>query len=152
MKQEKKCKAVVNGTVHNIRIDRTSKKYNLYVDEEQYSELWLSASEENQEKDVLIDGKVCQFVLYDDEPDLAVDGILQFAEAEYQKTRRFHKRVAFFGGISMTLVGLMAFFFGVMFMIAGEGIFGGWLSIAMIAGFILAGIWLVLYSRKKEEY
>ena len=138
MKKEIKCKAAVNGTVYEVRIARTSKKYDLYVDGEHCSELWLNRIEENQEKDVVIGGKRCQFVLYDDEPDLSVDGILQFAQWEQEKTQRFHKRAAFFGGLVMILVGLYATFVWVALTLSGVGPLFGKVGLVMIILFTLS--------------
>lgn len=132
-------------------MERTGKRFDLYVDGQHCSQLWFTNSGDNQEVDVVIGGKVCQFVLYDDEPDLSVDGILQFAEWEYQKTRKFHRQTAFWGGLMMILVGLLACYAWVGLTASGEGVLGGWVSLVMSTGFTLAGIRLMLHSRKREE-
>lgn len=152
MKKDIKCKAAVGGTDYDIRVERTGKKYDLYVDGKHCSRLFLADSGENQEIDVIIGGKVCQFVLYGDEPDLSVDGILQFAEWEYQKTRKFHRQTALWGGLMMILVGLLACYAWVGLTASGGGALGGWVSLVMSVGFTLIGIWLVLHSRKREEF
>ena len=129
--------------------------FDVYVDGELSIKVprQMKHSDEDSEYDFKIGNKWCRFVVYDGEPDVAVDGILQGVEEELRRKELRNKLLKFFGGIFVTLVSSFAVFLWYVFKEAGEPIFGGYVSLVFILIFVVAGICLVISSlKKKKEY
>lgn len=132
----------VNGRYYRVQCVDNGSKFDLYVDEEYLTTVWKKHEiQEDLEQDIRISGKVCQFVVYDGEPDISVDGILLHAEEEYLHTMRKNRRYDILTGILMTIVGILAIFSFIVLKLGGEDIMGGWLALVMAVGFTAWGIW-----------
>lgn len=145
-------KVPVDGRVYHVRCVDNGNKYDLYLDDEHLTRVWKQDDiRQDREQPVTIGGKVCQFVIYDGIPDLAVDGILLNAEAEYLKTEKSRRRFALFTGILQTLIGILACFSWVILTIGGGEVPGGWFALILVIGFTAMGIWQILRERKRKE-
>lgn len=144
----------IDGRVHEVRCVMQKTLYDVYVDGELSirAPRQLVRCDEDSEYDIRIGGKLCQFVVYDGVPDVAVDGILQGAEEEMRRRERTNRWLLFFGGIAVTLVSSFAVFLWYVFQ-AGEPVPGGYLSLACMLVFVAGGIAMVITSlKKKKEY
>lgn len=148
-------KVDIDGQMHEVRCIPQKTLFDVYVDGDLVSKVprQMKNSDEDSEYDIRIGGKRCQFVVYDGEPDVAVDGILQGVEEDMRRKELRNRLLLFFGGIVVTLVSSFAVFLWYAFEIAGEPIFGGVLSLVFILFFVVGGILMVAYSlKKKKEY
>lgn len=142
----------VGGRVYHVQCVDNGNKYDLYLDDEHLTRVWKQDDiRQDREQDVTIGGKVCQFVVYDGIPDLAVDGILLNAEAEFQKTEKSRRRFALFTGIFQTLIGILACFCWAILTIGGGEVPGGWFTLVLVIGFTALGLWQILRERKRKE-
>ena len=150
MKKEQKWKTTINGTEYEILCTQSRTKYELYVDGQLCGQINKSIYEENMEKDVTIDGKVCQFVVYGDEPDLVVDGVLQGVEAQERKTARFHKIVLIGFGCAQIIIGTVGGFIWFMLKMTGTEFIGGVLALVGAFLFAAAGVFELLWGLRKK--
>lgn len=154
MKNKLTWKVRVDGEDYIVRCQPFKTVYDIYVDEE----LAVRVTRENEdqyniEENVKVGGKVCQFVVYDGEPDFAVDGVLQGYEAAQRRKDLRNRLLLFFGGIFVTLVSSFAVFLWYVFQVSGEPVFGGYVSLVFILIFVVGGIWMVAASlKRKKEY
>lgn len=129
--------------------------FDVYVDGELSIKVprQMKNCDEDSEYDFKIGGKWCRFVVYDGEPDVAVDGILQGVEEDMRRKGLRNKLLLFFGGIAVTLVSSFAVFLWYAFKVSGEPIFGGYVSLVFILFFVVGGVAMVAASlKKKKEY
>lgn len=154
MKKEYIWKVTVDGELYTVRCVTLKTVFDVYVDDELAVKVARQGNvRADTEENIKIGGKVCQFVVYDGEPDLAVDGILQGVEAAQRRIDLRNKLLKLFGGIILTLVSSYVAFLWFVFHAAGETIAGGYLALAGILIFVLAGVVLVLSAfKKKKEY
>ena len=140
----------VEGNNYLVQCVDKGNKYELYLDEEPLTTVWKKHEiREDIEQDIRIAGKKCQFVVYDGEPDISVDGILLHAEEEYLYTLRKNRRYDILTGFLMTTVGILAILSFVALKQGGEEILGGWLALVAAIGFTVFGlISLVMAFRK----
>lgn len=145
----------IDGQEHVVRCVPQKSLYDVYVDGDLSARAprQLKRCDEDSEYDIRIGGKLCQFVVYDGVPDVAVDGILQGVEEEMRRKERFDRLLLFFGGIAVTLISSFAVFLWYVFLAAGELVPGEFLSLVCILIFVAGGIWMVARSlKKKKEY
>lgn len=150
MKKEQKWNIVINDTRYQIMFAQRRTKFELYVDGELCSQIIKTNYEDNVEKDVKIDGKVCQFVVYGEDPDLVVDGIMMAADAQEQKTKRFHRNVLLLFGFAQIVIGTFAGYLWFTMTMAGQKVFGGVLALLGILVFTGAGVLELLWGVKKR--
>lgn len=132
----------VEGTYYVVQCVDKGNKYDLYLDEEYLTTVWKKHEIlEDIEQDIRIGGKVCQFVVYDGEPDISVDGVLLYAEEEYLYTMRKNRRYDIFTGFLMSIVGILAILSFIVLKRGGEEIMGGWFALVMAVAFTAWGIW-----------
>lgn len=150
MKGEETWKISIDGTEHKVRFTQVRTKFELFVDDELCGRILKTNYEDNVEKDIVINGKICQFVVYGDEPDLVVDGVMQRVEAQMRKTDRFHKWTLIGFGIAQILVGTLAgaLWFGMT--MAGQKVLGGYLALLGVLIFTGAGVAELLYGLKHK--
>ena len=156
MENELKWNVTVDGTEYAVKCVKMKSLYEIYVD----GELAIKAPRqmkhtcENSEYDLRIGGKRCQFVVYDGDPDLCVDGILLGAQAEMDRKERRNRRLAVLGGLMAILMSSYATFLWVIYEIGGKPIFGGVASLVFIQIIFWGGIALVIggIRKKKKEY
>lgn len=141
----------IKGQTHLVRCEPHKTVYDLYVDDALVLHVPRNQDGLASEQDVRIDGTVCQFVVYDGEPDFAVDGILLGAEAQAQQEARRNKLLLLFGGLFVMVVSTAAAFFWQVFQAAGEGIFGGWIGFACILLADLGGLVMVFWALLKKR-
>lgn len=149
MKKEIKFQISIEGKPHTILFAQKRTKYELYVDEQPVSHIIQTPYEENVEKDVRIDGKLCQFVLYGDHPDLVVDGILKWEEFRELKNQVFHKNVLLGLGLAQILIGTFCGIIWMAFRMAGMYSVGGVMGLVFSVAFTVAGVVEVLFGLRK---
>ena len=142
----------VNGKYFLVQCVDKGNKYELFVDEAPLTTVWKKYEiREDIEQDIKIGGKVCQFVVYDGEPDICVDGVLLHAEEEYLYTLRKNRRYDILTGFLMTIVGILAILSFIVLKRGGEEIMGGWLALVMAVGFTIFGLVSLVMAFKKVE-
>jgi len=156
MENELKWNVTVDGREYAVECVKLKSLYEIYVD----GELAIKAPRqmkhtcENSEYDLRIGGKRCQFVVYDGEPDLCVDGVLLGAQAEMDRKERRNRILAVLGGIFCIITSSYATFLWFIYEIGGKPIFGGVVSLIFIQIFFWGGIALIIGAlrKKKKEY
>lgn len=150
MKKEYKGYATINGKERDILITQSRTRFELFVDERLMSQITKANYDDNVEKDVVIDGKVCQFVVYGEEPDVVVDGILQRADEQERKTALFHKSSLLILGMLQVILGTLGAFWWFLLSESGEEIIGGSLALVAAILFVITGIVEVIWGMKKS--
>ena len=145
----------IDGKHYLVQCVDAGNKYELYVDEEHLTTVWKKHEiQEDIEQDIRVGGKVCQFVVYDHEPDISVDGVLLGAQEEFIRQERRNRRYDILTGILMTTVGILAILSFAVLKMGGEEIMGGWLALVMAVGFTAWGVWNLIsaVTRKIISY
>ncbi len=156
MENELKWNVNVDGREYAVSCVKLKSLYEIYID----GELAIKAPRqmkhtcENSEYDLRIGGKRCQFVVYDGEPDLCVDGVLLGAQAEMDRKERRNRILSVLGGIFCIITSSYATFLWFIYEIGGKPIFGGVVSLIFIQIFFWGGIALIIGAirRRKQEY
>lgn len=154
MKKNLNWKVTVDGEDYLVRCVPYKTVFDVFVDDE----LAIRVPRENEEgtdmeEEIRVGSKVCRFVVYNGEPDLAVDGILVGVEREMKRRELRDRLLLIFGGILVAAVSSFAAFLWFVFDAAGEPIFGGYVSLAFIVFFVLSGFAMVYFGlRRKKEY
>lgn len=151
MKKEQTYVVEINGNEHEILIAQSRTKYELLVDDQLACQINMTNYEDNVEKDVVIDGKVCQFVVYGDEPDLVVDGVMQIVEAKERNKTIFHKSVLMILGMIQILVGTLCIYFWFALTQAGDEFIGGNMGLVCAILFLAAGVVEFVLGLKKRH-
>lgn len=152
MKKEYKWKVNVDGESYLVRCETFKTVFDVYVDDD----LAIRVPRRNEEgtdmeEDVRIGSKVCRFVVYDGEPDLAVDGVLQGAERELRRRDMRYRLLMVFGGLAAAAMSSFAAFLWFVYEAAGDPIFGGYVTLVFIAIFGLCGLILVFFGLKPNK-
>lgn len=140
----------VEGREYLVRCETHKTVFDVYVDDELVLHMGKNTDGLDTERDIRVGGKVCQFVVYGGEPDLAVDGILQGVEASQHRAQRQGRWLKLFGGIAVLVVSTFAAFLWYAFEVSGQGIFGGWAALLMIIGFAVLGLWMMVSALKSK--
>lgn len=131
-----------NGRYYLVQCVDKGNKYDLYIDEEYLTTVWKKQEiREDLEQDIRVGGMQCQFVVYDGEPDISVDGVLLHAQEEYLRAERRSRRYDILTGILMTTVGILAILSFAALKRGGEEIMGGWLALVMAVLFTAWGVY-----------
>ena len=152
MKKNYEWKVTVDGEDYLVRCVPYKTVFDVYVDEE----LAIRVPRRNEEgtdmeEDVKVGSKVCRFVVYDGEPDLAVDGILMGVEADMRRKEIRNRLLLVFGGIATACVSSFAMFLWFVFEAAGKPLFGGFVTPVFITVFILGGLAMVFFGLKPNK-
>lgn len=154
MKKNYQWKVNVDGETHIVHCETFKTVFDVYVD----GDLVIRMPRRNEdgtdmEEEIRVGSKVCRFVVYDGEPDLSVDGLLQGAARDMARVELRNRILLLIGGIFTACVSTFAAYLWFVFDAAGERIFGGYLSLAFIAVFALGGLVMVFFAlRRKKEY
>lgn len=155
MEKQMKWKVTVDGEEYAVECVTMKTLYEVYVDGELAIKVprKMKNDDSDSEYDLRIGRKRCQIVVYDGEPDLCVDGILLGAQRQLDRQERRNRWLKILGGITVVILCSYATFLWFIYEMAGEPIFGGVLSLAVILLFLGVGLWLLLSAiRKKKEY
>ena len=152
MKKNHQWKVTVDGENHLVRCVPYKTVFDVFVDDE----LVLRMPRRNEEgtdmeEDVRVGSKVCRIVVYDGEPDLAVDGVLQGVENDMRRKEIRNRFLLIFGGILVAAVSSFAAFLWFVFEAAGEPIFGGYVSLTFIAIFGIGGLLMLFFGLKPNK-
>jgi hypothetical protein len=146
----------IEGKPHIVSFFQKRTRYELYVDGLMVAHLIQSPDAENQEKAVRIDGKDCQFVLYGDQPDLVVDGIMKCEEMREYQNQKFHRNVLIGLGFVQVIVGTFCGLIWSILQLSEVYSVGGFMGLVFSIAFTLSGVAEVLLglrkSRKLKEY
>lgn len=101
----------INGEDHRVCCVLSNNKYILYVDDEYLTNVYRKSVWEMQlglEAEVEICGKKCLFIVWDEKPDLVIDGVMQGKNTDYLQAREKRKqgcckwfRILFWAGIAV---------------------------------------------------
>lgn len=148
-------KVAIGEEEYEVRCVPMKTLYEVFVDGELAIKVprQMKNCDEDSEYDLRIGEKWCRFVVYDGVPDVAVDGILQGVEEDMRRKELRNRLLLGFGGMAVTCVSSFAVFLWYAFMVSGEPIFGGYVSLVFILFFVVGGIVMMLASlKKKKEY
>lgn len=156
MEKELKWDVTVDGESYHVHCDTMKTLFDVYVDGELVMKVprKMKHDDSDSEYDIRIGGKCCQFVVYDGEPDLCVDGILLGVQREMDYKERRNRWLKVLGGLLSLVSSSYATFLWVVFELAGKPIFGGVVSLIFIQIFFWGGVALIISAirRKKKEY
>lgn len=139
----------VDGTRHEILAKDRGNGFDIYVDDE-FRYMIRSDINLDIEEDLSIGTKRCRMVVYRGVPDLAVDGILQNAEAAVVKQERRNRRLTIFCGIGLVLLGLFAMWMYIALTASGEDFYFGAFGIIFAMFVSAAGVVLTVYGIRKK--
>ena len=154
MKKEKEYiwNVSVDGEEYTVRCVPFKTVYDVYVDDELEARVPRKKDDRcDFEENIKIGRKICQFVVYDGEPDFAVDGVLQGYEEMQRRKELRNRLLLFFGGIFVTLISSFAIFLWYGFSISDSPIFGGNLSLIFMLFFVIGGMVMVAASLKRKK-
>lgn len=155
MEKQLKWNVTIDGDFYAVECVTLKTLYEVYVDGELTIKVprKLRSDDSDSEYDLRIGGKLCQFVLYDGQPDLCVDGILLGAQQEMDRKERRNRWLKVLGGMLAVISSSYATFLWFVYKYAGDPIFGGVVSLIFIQIFFFGGIALMLSAiKKKKEY
>ena len=141
----------VDGTRHEILARDKGNSFDIYVDEEFRFNI-RSDINLDIEEDLTVGSKRCRIVVYRGVPDLAVDGILQSAEAEMAKAERRSRLMTILAGFFLMGLGVIAIWAWTLIYASGETHFGGFMGPVFAAAAFAAGVWLIIRTVKRREY
>ena len=152
MKKELKWRVEVDGETHIVHCVPYKTVFDVFVD----GDLAIRVPRRNEEgtdmeEDVRVGSKVCRFVVYDGEPDLAVDGVLMGAERELRRRDLRYRLLMIFGGMAAAAMSAFAAFLWFVYEAAGQPIFGGYVTLVFIAIFGICGLVLLFYGLKPPK-
>ena len=156
MEKQLKWETTVNGETYTVTCEKLKTLFEVYVDGELAMKVprKMKNDDSDSEYDLRIGGKQCQFVVYDGQPDLCVDGILVGAQREMDRKELRNRWLKVLCGMMAVIASSYATFLWFVFDAAGNPIFGGVVSLIFIQIFFFGGIALMISAvrKKKTEY
>ena len=156
MEKQLKWEATVNGETYTVTCEKHKTLFEVYVDGELAMKVprKMKNDDSDSEYDLRIGGKRYQFVVYDGQPDLCVDGILVGAQREMDRKELRNRWLKILCGMMAVIASSYATFLWFVFDAAGKPIFGGVVSLIFIQIFFFGGIGLMISAvrKKKTEY
>lgn len=153
MSKELKWNVTVDGCDHCVSCRATGNKYEIWVDDSDLTVVYRPSFRRmgrGLEHELKIGGKSCLFLVWDERPDLVVDGVLQYSGKDYLKEKAKRKRV-----MVRTLWGLTAFgavVLGYAIVSLCLGLREDPLDWIDSAVYILAGLWIIVDARLDMKY
>ena len=138
----------INDAAHKVSCVVNGNRYEIWVDDEELTIVYRSSFRKMRrglERQIQIDGQKCLFLVWDDRPDLVVNGILQRSGKDFMKEKQRRKKNMIITcwcmfGFGLAILGFVA----VSFFIIGlnrEGM--SWRHYSL---YILAGLWIMIDS------
>ena len=142
----------VDGEMYHVHCETFKTVYDVYVNDELAIRVPKRRDDNGDfEENFKIGSKTCQFVVYDREPDIAVDGVLQGVEETMRRKELRNRLLLIFGGIFTTLVSSFAIFLWYGFRVVGQPIFGGIASLIFMQIFVVGGIVMTFFGLKRKK-
>ncbi len=148
MKKEHQWNITVDGQTYCLTCILQGNRYVLYCGDDHVANVYHSVGTDS-EAPVMVAGKECLFVVWDERPDLVVDGMFLDRKTDYaealksrQKAYRLMYRIIFWGGV--VVLALTAF--DILRSIGKE------MDIIDIAADAVVGLLLVLYGHRKTRW
>lgn len=152
MKKNYQWKVTVDGENHLVRCVPYKTVFDVYVDDELAIRMPRRNEEgTDMEEEIRVGSKVCRFVVYDGQPDLAVDGVLQGAENELRRRDLRYRLLMVIGGFFAAAMSSFAGFLWFVYEAAGQPIFGGYITLTFIGIFGLCGLILMVFGLKPKK-
>ena len=153
MAKELKWEVEVEGQAYLVYCVPQTSLFDVYVNEELAIRVprKMKHDDSDSEYDLKIGGKTCQFVIYGGKPDLCVDGILLGAQAELDFLDRRSRRRRLFAGIGLIAASTYATFLWLIYELAGQPFFGGYVALFLFIALVIVGIGLLLSVLKKKN-
>ena len=153
MAKDLKWNVMIDGGEHLVSCAPQTSLFDVYVDGELAIRVprKMKHDDSDSEYDLIIAGKLCQFVVYDGKPDLCVDGILIGAQRELDRLEQRSRRRRLFAGMGLILASTYCIFLWFIYELAGSPFFGGRIALVLFFVLIIVGIWLLLSVLKKKE-
>ena len=153
MAKEYQWEVGIDGVCHHVSCTATGNKYEIWVDEEHLTVVYrrgFRAMSRGLEQEFQIGGKSCLFLVWDERPDLVVDGILQRSGKDFlkEKAKRNKHMVRalwclFTFGIAVLGVAVASICFGI-----GDDAWD-WFD---YGAYILAGVWIMVDAMLEMKY
>ena len=146
MKNELMWEVSVDGVLHRAICKITLNKYEIWVDDADYTVVYRENARRMRkglEHELLIGDKKCLFVVWDEKPDLVVDGTMLKSNKDYfQEKAKRRKRM-----LTATWV-MFAFGLAVLVFAVVALCIGGWNNEKMgwrhCSLYVLAAIWIIV--------
>ena len=134
----------INGEIHRVFCERSTNKYILYVDDTFLINVYREFVRKTQfglETEVEICGKKCLFIVWDETPDLVVDGVMQGMNTDYEQAREKRKqgcckgfRILFWIGLLWVCAVLLVAILPASILDADNTVRSVWLGILLMIG------------------
>lgn len=140
----------VDGVAHRVDCIPTNNKYQIFVDEDFLTNVYRKSARsmvrDGLEEKISVCGKECLFLVWDETPDLVVDGVLLGRGSDYasEKEKRDKGAKTVYGIIFWIGVALLVLM-GVCALL-GWGKAIGWDDVTI---YTIAAIWMMLYGGRK---
>lgn len=145
----------IDGESHQVCCERVNNKYILYLDDEHLTNVYREFSRKMHfglETEIEVCGKKCLFVVWDEKPDLVVDGVMQRKKLGYEQAREERKqscckgfRILFWIGLIWVCAALLMAVLPVQIVEADKCFHLVWSGILLMIGG-------ALYKRKWEQW
>lgn len=148
MQREYTWEVTIDGAMRRIYCRFEGNRYVLYADEDHVANIYRKSVHtmwQGMEESVNICGKECLFVVWDERPDIVVDGRLVGRGIDYQKALK-KKNAGFLTGYRIVFwagVGLLAVM--AVLICAGWGSAADWDDVIIS---IIAGVWMVIWGAR----
>lgn len=140
----------VDGVAHRVDCIPTNNKYQIFVDEDFLTNVYRksvrSMARDGLEEKISVCGKECLFLVWDETPDLVVDGVLLGRGIDYapEKEKRDKGAKTVYGIIFWIGVALLVLM-GVCALLGWSKAIG-WDDVTI---YTIAAIWMMLYGGRK---
>lgn len=151
MAQEYVWNAEINGISYKVECVISNNRYILFVNDDNVATFYRKMFRNSVDKPLQIGGQQCRFVVWNELPDLVVDGKLLTRNCDYQPTKRQRGKVSFMCGIGMTVIAVLAILAYVILTLAGEDMSQWRFTVIAAVLLLISGIWDIRASRKDFE-
>lgn len=148
MAKEYEWNAEIDGESYKIQCVISNNRYILYVNDDNVATFYRKMFRNSIDKPLNIGTQQCRFVVWDEVPDLVVNGRLLTRDCDYQPTRNKRSKVFLIGGIAMTVIGALAILAYLVLLIGGEDVSQWRFTVVTAALFMISGTWNIRASRE----
>ena len=138
----------VNGVVHPVDCTLQGNKWVLFSGDDHIANIYRSPGTDFFEEPVMVAGKECLFVVWDERPDLVVDGMLLDRKENYAEALERRKK-----GFRLTY--RIIFWFGIVLLILTAGYLLlniGSADVSEVIFYVISGLFFVLYGWDKTRW
>lgn len=151
MAKEYEWNTQINGESYKIQCMISNNRYILFVNDDNVATFYRKMFRNSVDKPLTIGGQQCRFVVWDEVPDLVVDGKLLTRDCDYQPTRQKRGKVSLICGIVMAVIGVLAILAYLILLAGGEDVSQWRFTVIAAVLLLISGIWEIRENRKDIE-